>query len=192
METEFMVFVVPFFTFVTAVLYIGLRSLAESEMDPILLSLTFFGGSGTITTALLEFNAYTAGLGFIALLTVVFQLIVFQKKRAITTQHIHSTLQSRLISSNNFNLLDFWVKLSKDLIPIDFYPEMYENSPVHRENRRSSFLALLPPTIFDTSGLNTSDLLVPARTRKRWWWAYVIIALLCWILLILSSIVSKY
>ena len=173
----------------------GYRSLADDELDPLILSLTLFAFVSQIGVLAQEvgevLDAWLVASTFGVLLLAAAQIFVFRDQRSTTRQHIRQKL-GEIGEGTDSGVIEYWAETAIEIAGVDFFPQFYDSigggNP--RASRRNRFIELLPDQHFAPDRLREVDLLVP-KTQRRWRWrAYVFFFLASWTIHLLYAAIG--
>lgn len=191
--------------FVGAVLAIAffawlIRSLVESEPDPLLLNLTFFAFAGQcVLTAELMGEGKSIRLIFwldvLAFILVFIQARLVMAHASVTIEHYERLLRDNKADNNK---IEFWAVILLRITGVDFFPEFYQeyiniwflrNTPEHRRIQAAS---ILPPDLFQENKhrIDAEALKVETANRVLLWRLYVAVCLAAWLLFIICIVVG--
>lgn len=179
------------------------RSIVESEPDPLLLNLTFFAFAGQcVLTAELMDQAKSMNemkpvlwLDFVALFLVCLQITIVRAHEWVTRERYKSILKDNGVDENKIEL---WSVALFRITGADLFPQFYQTFPPIRflrnlpAQRRDQAILILRELFKDKNyNIDAEALKVNADDRKWPWRWYEIVCALTWISFIFCIVLGR-
>lgn len=181
-----------------------IRSLVESEPDPLLLNLTFFAFAGqcVLTSELIGENKPVDvikliwWLDLITFILVLIQVRIVMAHTSTTIEHYEKLLRDNKADENK---IGEWAEILFRITGTDLFPQFYQeyfkirflkNTP---GRRRRQAISILPRELFKENNhkIDEEALLIEADDRKWLWRIYAGVCLIAWILFIVCIVVGR-
>ena len=175
------------------------RSLAESDPDPLILNFTFFAAAGQciLSRELLKVidPEWVLGLLLVASALVFLQVLTIRNHADVTREHYRTVLSINKTDNCTEADIEHWVAALVRITGRDFAPQFSSQSSDSgsRGKRRKEALAVLPKSLFKSGegGVTSGSLNIPETLRKWRWWAYVGICIASWLLFLACLLIVK-